>query len=100
MKPSSPTRAGGFFGRRLHSQKIPRYARDDGVTRLRRVTPADRRPDLKAMMCRAFGPPETLVLEESPSAALAPGQVRVQVHASGVNFPDLLMMQGKYQFKP
>jgi len=52
------------------------------------------------MMCRAFGPPETLVLEESPSPALAPGQVRVEVHASGVNFPDLLMMQDKYQFKP
>ena len=52
------------------------------------------------MMCRAFGPPETLVLEESPSPALAPGQVRVEVHASGVNFPDLLMMRGKYQFKP
>jgi NADPH2:quinone reductase len=52
------------------------------------------------MMCRAFGPPESLVLEELPSSPLAPGQVRVEVHASGVNFPDLLMMQGKYQFKP
>lgn len=52
------------------------------------------------MMCRAFGPPESLVLEESPSPVLAPGQLRVAVHACGVNFPDLLMMQGKYQFKP
>ena len=52
------------------------------------------------MMCKAFGPPESLVLEELASPSLAPGQVRVEVHASGVNFPDLLMMQGKYQFKP
>jgi NADPH2:quinone reductase len=52
------------------------------------------------MMCRALGPPDSLVLEELPSAALAPGQIRIAVQASGVNFPDLLMMQGKYQFKP
>ncbi|WP_349257052.1 NADPH:quinone oxidoreductase family protein [Vineibacter terrae] len=55
---------------------------------------------MKAMMCRAFGPPESLVLQELPSPPLAPGQLRVAVHACGVNFPDLLMMQGRYQFKP
>src|SRR5262245_37670399 len=52
------------------------------------------------MMCRAFGPPESLVLEDLPSPPLAAGQVPVEVHAAGVNFPDLLMRQGKYQFKP
>lgn len=52
------------------------------------------------MICRAFGPPESLVLEDLPSPPLRPGQVRIEVHASGVNFPDLLVLQGKYQFKP
>lgn len=55
---------------------------------------------MKAMLCKAFGPPESLVLEELPSKPLAAGQVRIAVHAAGVNFPDVLMIQGKYQFKP
>jgi NADPH:quinone reductase len=55
---------------------------------------------MKAMLCKAFGPPESLVLEELPSPALSAGQVRIAVHAAGVNFPDVLMIQGKYQFKP
>lgn len=55
---------------------------------------------MKAMLCKAFGPPESLVLEELPAPALGPGQVRIAVHAAGVNFPDVLMIQGKYQFKP
>jgi NADPH2:quinone reductase len=52
------------------------------------------------MLCKSFGPPESLVLEELPSPALGPGQVRIAVRAAGVNFPDVLMIQGKYQFKP
>ena len=55
---------------------------------------------MKAMLCKAWGPPESLVLEEVPSKPLGPGQVRVAVHAAGVNFPDVLMIEGKYQFKP
>jgi NADPH2:quinone reductase len=55
---------------------------------------------MKAMLCKAFGPPESLTLEDVPSKALAAGQVRLAVHAAGVNFPDVLMIQGKYQFKP
>ncbi len=55
---------------------------------------------MKAMLCKAFGPPESLVLEEVPRSALGPGQVRLATHAAGVNFPDVLMIQGKYQFKP
>jgi NADPH2:quinone reductase len=55
---------------------------------------------MKAMVCKAFGPPESLVLEELPSKPLGGGQVRIAVHAAGVNFPDVLMIQGKYQFKP
>ena len=55
---------------------------------------------MKAMLCKAFGPPESLVLEEVAPKPLAAGQVRIAVHAAGVNFPDVLMVQGKYQFKP
>jgi NADPH2:quinone reductase len=55
---------------------------------------------MKAMLCKAFGPPESLVLEELPSKPLPVGQVRILVHAAGVNFPDVLMIAGKYQFKP
>ena len=55
---------------------------------------------MKAMLCKAFGPPESLTLEDVPSKPLAAGQVRIAVQAAGVNFPDVLMIQGKYQFKP
>src|SRR5262249_54700193 len=52
------------------------------------------------MLCKAFGPPESLTFEDVPSKPLAAGQVRIAVRAAGVNFPDVLMIQGKYQFKP
>jgi NADPH:quinone reductase len=55
---------------------------------------------VKAMLCKAFGPPETLVLEEVADLKPLAGEVVVGVKASGVNFPDTLIVQGKYQFKP
>jgi NADPH2:quinone reductase len=54
----------------------------------------------KAAVCRELGPPERLRLESFASAPLAPGQVRVAVHAAGINFPDILMAAGEYQLKP
>jgi len=51
-------------------------------------------------MCRRFGPPETLAVEEVPSPVPGPGDVRVHVKAAGVNFPDALIIQDKYQSKP
>ncbi len=54
----------------------------------------------KAIVCRELGPPERLRLESFASAPLAPGQVRVAVHAAGINFPDILMAAGDYQLKP
>jgi NADPH2:quinone reductase len=54
----------------------------------------------KAVICRGLGPPESLRLETVASAPLAPGQVRVAVHAAGINFPDILMAAGEYQLKP
>jgi NADPH2:quinone reductase len=54
----------------------------------------------KAVICRALGPPEHLRLESFVSMPLAAGQVRVAVHAAGINFPDILMAAGEYQLKP
>lgn len=55
---------------------------------------------MKAVLCKHYGPPSELVIEEVPSLKAAEGQVLVEVHACGVNFPDTLIIQGKYQFKP
>ncbi|WP_426419081.1 NADPH:quinone oxidoreductase family protein [Bradyrhizobium genosp. A] len=55
---------------------------------------------VRAVVCRALGAPETLLLEEFPSRALKPGEVRVAIHAAGLNFPDVLMAAGEYQLKP
>lgn len=55
---------------------------------------------MKAVLCKELGPPEKLVLEEVPSPQPGKGQVVIGVKAAGVNFPDTLIIQGKYQFKP
>lgn len=55
---------------------------------------------MKAITCKEFGLPNTLVLEEIPSPSPQPDEVLINVHACGVNFPDLLIIQNKYQFKP
>ena len=55
---------------------------------------------MKALLCKQFGPPESLVLEEVPSPKAGPGEVVVSVRAASVNFPDVLIIQNKYQFKP
>jgi NADPH2:quinone reductase len=55
---------------------------------------------MKAVVCKAWGLPDTLVVEELPDPVPGPGQVALAIHAAGVNFPDVLIIQGKYQFKP
>jgi len=55
---------------------------------------------VRAVVCRALGAPESLLLEEFPSRALKPGEVRVAIRAAGLNFPDVLMAAGEYQLKP
>jgi NADPH2:quinone reductase len=55
---------------------------------------------MKAVLCKEYGPPETLVVEELASRPVGTDEVRVEVHACGVNFPDTLIIQNKYQFKP
>src|SRR6266446_5817902 len=54
----------------------------------------------RAVVCRELGPPERLRLETFAPARLAPGQVRLAIHAAGINFPDILMAAGEYQLKP
>ncbi len=55
---------------------------------------------MQAIVCKEFGPPESLVLEEVADPQPGPGQVVIDVHACAVNFPDVLIIQNLYQFKP
>jgi NADPH2:quinone reductase len=55
---------------------------------------------MKAVLCKAYGPPESLVLEDVSAPEPSEGEVLVDVHASALNFPDVLMIAGKYQSQP
>ncbi|MBX7248892.1 MAG: NADPH:quinone oxidoreductase family protein [Caulobacteraceae bacterium] len=55
---------------------------------------------MKALLSRAVGGPETLVLEELPDPTPGRGEALIEVKAVGVNFPDVLIIEDKYQFKP
>lgn len=55
---------------------------------------------MKALMCKQWGVPSSLVLEEVSPRAPAEGQARIAVHACGVNFLDSLMIAGQYQTRP
>jgi len=55
---------------------------------------------MKAVLCRTFGPPSGLVLEDVPAPQPGPGEMLIRVAACAVNFADTLMIQGKYQTRP
>ena len=55
---------------------------------------------MKALLCKQFGPPESLVLEDLPSPHPGAGEVVISIKAASVNFPDVLIIQNKYQVKP
>lgn len=55
---------------------------------------------MKAVVSEMPGPPESLVVREVPTPDPGRGEVRIKVHAAGVNFPDTLIIEDKYQFKP
>src|SRR5207244_9441470 len=55
---------------------------------------------MKDVLCKQYGPPESLVIEELPAQKPGGGDVVVSVRAASVNFPDVLIIQNKYQFKP
>jgi S-(hydroxymethyl)mycothiol dehydrogenase len=55
---------------------------------------------MKALVCVEHGPPEKLVVQDLPTPEPGKGEVRIRMHAAGVNFPDVLIIQNLYQFKP
>jgi NADPH2:quinone reductase len=55
---------------------------------------------MRAVVCEAWGGPELLVVKELPAMTPKPGEVVVKIHAAGVNFPDVLIIQKKYQVQP
>ena len=55
---------------------------------------------MRAMVCSAFGDPETLEIKELPAPELRADSVRIKTVAAGVNFADRLLVEGKYQLKP
>ena len=55
---------------------------------------------MKALLCKRHGLPDTLVVEETADPVPGPTDVVVDMKAAGVNFPDVLIIQDKYQFKP
>ena len=56
---------------------------------------------MEAVVCKTFGPPESLSVENIASLpSPGPKQVKIAVHAAGLNFPDPLVVAGKYQVKP
>lgn len=55
---------------------------------------------MRAVLCKEWGSPQKLVIDDVPAPPLRDGAVRIQVHAAGVNFADLLLIAGQYQEKP
>ncbi|MBO3697174.1 NADPH:quinone oxidoreductase family protein [Roseivirga sp. E12] len=55
---------------------------------------------MKALLCHQFGEPESLTMSDTETPKPGPSQVLIKVKACGVNFPDTLIIQDKYQFKP
>ena len=55
---------------------------------------------MKAVVCRAWGPPANLTIEEMVSPSTGATSVKIRVARAGVNFPDVLIVQGTYQDKP
>src|SRR5688572_21504347 len=57
-------------------------------------------PLMRAVQCRKFGPPESLEIVELDDPKPGPGEIVIRVRASAITFPDALMIEDKYQFKP
>lgn len=55
---------------------------------------------MQAWFCETLSGPEGLVWKEMPTPEPGPGEVRIAIRAASLNFPDILIVQGKYQFKP
>jgi NADPH2:quinone reductase len=55
---------------------------------------------MRAIRCNQYGPPESLAVEDLPDLEPQAGEVVIDVKAASVNFPDVLIIENKYQFKP
>ena len=55
---------------------------------------------MKAILCKDYGPAENLVIEDIASPDVKGSGVKIRVKAAGLNFPDTLIIEGKYQIKP
>ena len=58
------------------------------------------KPAMKAVLCHEYGPPESLSIGELPTPTPSADEALIEIYASGVNFPDVLMVAGKYQSQP
>jgi NADPH2:quinone reductase len=54
---------------------------------------------MRALVCNAYGPPESLVIEERADPVPGQGEILVDIRAAGINFPDVLLIAGQYQVK-
>jgi len=54
---------------------------------------------MRALVCKEYGPPESLVVEDTDDPVAGDGEVVVDIHAAGINFPDILVFAGKYQVR-
>ena len=54
---------------------------------------------MRALICKEFGPPDRLVLEDTDDPVAGEGEVVIDIHAAGINFPDILVFAGKYQVR-
>ncbi len=55
---------------------------------------------MRAVLCHAFGSIDSLTIGDIDPPTPGPNEIRIRVHAAGVNFPDILIVEGKYQFRP
>src|SRR2546425_1975465 len=55
---------------------------------------------MRAVMCRAWGPIDDLIVEDVAPPTPGRGQVVINVHATGVNYADSIMVAGRYQTRP
>src|SRR5215216_2449736 len=59
-----------------------------------------KRDRMRALLSHEPGGPETLRLDELPDPTVGPGELLVRVRAAAINYPDVLIIEDKYQFKP
>lgn len=55
---------------------------------------------MRAILCKQYGPASELMIEDTPSPEVGERDVKIRVKAAGLNFPDTLIIEGKYQIKP